>query len=207
MTMRLRRLPAARQGGFTLVELLIAMVLVGVVATAVYASFISGVEASSSRDLQARTQNSARGAIDEFTRDVRQAVSPDGIIPPVAAAPTATSIELWVDNNRSLTATTATPVRVRYSLSGTNFVRQTLSGTTWFDGGGPRLGRRQRIDRPLHLGRHQRRRDGDSRCRRHHLAPADPRRSRRAGHHDHGAPGRCHAQEPFCVGPASPGRA
>ena len=131
MTLRLRRSPAARQRGFTLVELLIAMVLVGVVATAVYASFISGVEASSSRDLQARTQNSARGAIDEFTRDVRQAVSPDGIIPPVAAAPTATSIELWVDNNRSLTATTATPVRVRYSLSGTNFVRQTLSGTTW----------------------------------------------------------------------------
>jgi prepilin-type N-terminal cleavage/methylation domain-containing protein len=131
VTSRLRRSPAARQGGFTLVELLIAMVLVGVVATAVYASFISGVEASSSRDLQARTQNSARGAIDEFTRDVRQAVSPDGIIPPVAAAPTATSIELWVDNNRSLTATTATPVRVRYRLSGTNFVRQTLSGTTW----------------------------------------------------------------------------
>ena len=131
MTSRLRRTPGACQGGFTLVELLIAMVLVGVVATAVYASFISGVEASSSRDLQARTQNTARAAIDEFTRDVRQAVSPDGLIPPVAAAPTATSIELWVNNNRSLTATTAAPVRVRYRLSGTNFVRQVLTGTTW----------------------------------------------------------------------------
>lgn len=131
MTRRLRRSSAARQGGFTLVELLVAMVLVGVVATAVYASFISGVEASSSRDLQARSQNSARGAIDEFTRDVRQAVSPDGVIAPVAAAPAATSIELWVDNNRSLTATTAVPVRVRYRLSGTNFVRQVLTGSTW----------------------------------------------------------------------------
>jgi prepilin-type N-terminal cleavage/methylation domain-containing protein len=131
MTGRLRRSSAARQGGFTLVELLVAMLLVGVVAAAVYASFISGVEASSSRDTQARAQNDARGALDEFTRDVRQAVSPDGLIAPVAAAPTATSIELWVDNSRSITATTATPVRVRYRLSGTNFVRQVLTGTTW----------------------------------------------------------------------------
>jgi prepilin-type N-terminal cleavage/methylation domain-containing protein len=131
MTSLPRRSSVARQGGFTLVELLVAMVLVGVVATAVYASFISGVEASSSRDLQARSQNSARGAIDEFTRDVRQAVSPDGIAAPVAAAPAATSIELWVDNNRSITATTAVPVRVRYRLSGTNFVRQVLTGSTW----------------------------------------------------------------------------
>lgn len=131
MADRLRRSFAGRQGGFTLVELLIAMVLVGVVATAVYASFISGVEASSSRDTQARAQNDARAAVDEFTRDVRQAVSPDGLIAPVAAAPTATSIELWVDNSRSLTATTATPVRVRYRLSGTNFVRQVLTGSTW----------------------------------------------------------------------------
>ena len=96
MTARLRQSAAARQGGFTLVELLVAMVLVGVVATAVYASFISGVEASSSRGTQARAQNDARMAMEEFTRDVRQAVSPDGIIAPVAAAPTATSIELWV---------------------------------------------------------------------------------------------------------------
>ena len=131
MTVRLRRSYAARQAGFTLVELLVAMVLVGVVAAAVYASFISGVEASSSRDTQARAQNNARAALEEFTRDVRQAVSPDGLAAPVAAAPTATSIELWVDNRRSLTATTATPVRVRYRLSGTNLVRQTLSGSTW----------------------------------------------------------------------------
>jgi prepilin-type N-terminal cleavage/methylation domain-containing protein len=131
MTARLRRSFAARQNGFTLVELLVAMVLVGVVATAVYASFISGVEASSSRDSQARAQNDARMAMEEFTRDVRQAVSPDGIVAPVAAAPTSTSIELWVDNNRSLTATAAAPKRVRYRLSGTNFVRQVLTGTVW----------------------------------------------------------------------------
>jgi prepilin-type N-terminal cleavage/methylation domain-containing protein len=131
MTGRLRRSSAARQGGFTLVELLVAMLLVGVVAAAVYASFISGVEASSSRDTQARAQNDARAALDEFTRDVRQAVSPDGLAAPVAAAPTATSIELWVDNNRSLTATSAAPNRVRYRLSGTNFVRQVMTGTTW----------------------------------------------------------------------------
>jgi type IV pilus assembly protein PilW len=131
MTARPRQSVAARQGGFTLVELLVAMVLVGVVAAAVYASFISGVEASSSRDTQARAQNDARAALDEFTRDVRQAVSPDGIVAPVAAVPTATSIELWVDNNRSPTATTAVPKRVRYRLSGTNFVRQVMTGTTW----------------------------------------------------------------------------
>jgi prepilin-type N-terminal cleavage/methylation domain-containing protein len=131
VTDRLRRSAAARQDGFTLIELLVSMVLVGVVAAAVYASFISGVEASSSRDTQARAQNAARSALEEFTRDVRQAVSPDGIVAPVAAAPTATSIELWVDNNRSLTATTAVPKRVRYRLSGTNFVRQVLTGTVW----------------------------------------------------------------------------
>lgn len=128
---RPQRSGVASQGGFTLVELLVAMLLVGVVAAAVYASFISGVEASSSRDSQARAQNDARMAMEEFTRDVRQAISPDGLIPPVAAAPTSTSIELWVDNNRALTATTASPKRVRYRLSGTNFVRQVLTGTTW----------------------------------------------------------------------------
>ena len=131
MTRRSQRSFAAHQDGFTLVELLVAMVLVGVVATGVYASFISGVEASSSRDSQARAQNNARMAMEEFTRDVRQAVSPDGIAAPVAAAPTSTSIELWVDNNRSLTATTVAPKRVRYRLSGTNFVRQVLTGTVW----------------------------------------------------------------------------
>ena len=131
MTGRLRRSPAAGQEGFTLIELLVAMLLVGVVAAAVYASFISGVEASSSRDTQARAQNDARAALDEFTRDVRQAVSPDGLVPPVAAAPTSTSVELWVDNNRSPTATTAVPKRVRYRLSGTNLVRQVMTGTTW----------------------------------------------------------------------------
>jgi len=131
MAGRLQRSGAAHQDGFTLTELLVAMVLVGVVAAAVYASFISGVEASSSRDTQARAQNDARMAIEEFTRDVRQAVSPDGLIAPVAAAPTSTSVELWVDNNRSLTATTASPKRVRYRLSGTNFVRQVLTGTVW----------------------------------------------------------------------------
>ena len=36
-----------------------------------------------------------------------------------------------MDNNRSITATTAAPVRVRYRLSGTNFVRQVLTGATW----------------------------------------------------------------------------
>lgn len=121
----------ARQAGYTLIELLIAMILAGIVATGVYASFMSGVEASSSRDSQARAQNAARMAMEEFTRDVRQAVSPDGLAPPVAAAPTATSVELWVDNNRSLTATTASPKRVRYRLSGTSFVRQVYSGTAW----------------------------------------------------------------------------
>jgi prepilin-type N-terminal cleavage/methylation domain-containing protein len=131
MRRRSRSSRPAHQDGFTLVELLVAMVLVGVVAAGVYASFISGVEASSSRDTQARAQNDARMAMEEFTRDVRQAVSPDGVIAPVAAAPTSTSIELWVDNNRSLTATTVTPKRVRYRLSGTNFVRQVLTGTVW----------------------------------------------------------------------------
>lgn len=131
MRRRSRPSRAAHQDGYSLIELLVAMVLVGVVAAAVYASFMSGVEASSSRDSQARAQNDARMAMEEFTRDVRQAVSPDGLVAPVAAAPTSTSVELWVDNNRSITATTASPVRVRYRLSGTNLVRQVYSGAAW----------------------------------------------------------------------------
>lgn len=120
-----------RQSGYTLIELLLGMLLAGILATAVYAFFVAGLEASSGRDSQSRAQNNARLAIEVFTRDVRQAVSPDGIVAPVASAPTSTRVELWVDTNRTAGAITPIPKRVRYMLSGNRLVRQVLTAGVW----------------------------------------------------------------------------
>lgn len=127
---RRRRSPGRSQDGYTLMELLVAILIVGLLSTAVYAFFASGLDASASRDSQSRSQNTARLAIDKFTRDVRQAVSPDGLTAPVVSI-NSTSVDFWADLSRRASVLTPTPKRVRYQLSGDRLVKQVLTGTTW----------------------------------------------------------------------------
>ena len=118
-----------RQRGFTLVELLVTMVVGSVLGAITLAFFTSGLDSATSRVSQADAQDAARLAIERFARDVRQATSPDGGTQPPILSATSTAVELYVDTRRSATATTPSPSRVRYQLSGTELVRQVDAGT------------------------------------------------------------------------------
>jgi Tfp pilus assembly protein PilW len=119
------------QRGATLIELLVTILVGTALAAAVLIIFQSGLLGANSRQSQGRAQSAARLAVDRFVRDARQALSPDGGTTAPVAAASSTSVEFYVDPNRSATATTTSPTRVRYSLSGTQFVRQVYSGGAW----------------------------------------------------------------------------
>jgi prepilin-type N-terminal cleavage/methylation domain-containing protein len=109
--------------GFTLVELLVAIALGTVLAGAITAFLITGLTAADSRQSQARAQDGMRQAVENFTRDARQAVSPDGVTPPIISL-SPTAVELYVDTSRVASTAAPQPEKVRYSLSGTQLVRQ-----------------------------------------------------------------------------------
>jgi prepilin-type N-terminal cleavage/methylation domain-containing protein len=120
--------PTARrrraQEGFTLVELLMAIVLSSIFAAALYGFFFAGVDAARTHESQARAQATGREALDRMARDMRQAISPDdGVTAPVIAV-TPISIELYVDTRRTAAATKPVPQKVRYRVAGTELVRE-----------------------------------------------------------------------------------
>jgi len=69
----MHRLDDRDQAGLTLVELLVAMTILGVVLSALTAGGISMYRASYSADLGTRNQNEARQAITVVSRDIRAA--------------------------------------------------------------------------------------------------------------------------------------
>jgi prepilin-type N-terminal cleavage/methylation domain-containing protein len=112
-----------RAAGFTLIEMLVTVAVGSVLAAAITAFMVSGLTATDSRQSQARAQDALRLAVDRFTRDARQAVSPNGSTPPIISV-SATSVEMYVDASRVATTASPTPKKVRYQLSGTQLVRQ-----------------------------------------------------------------------------------
>lgn len=80
------------QGGFTLVELMIAMVLGAIVAAAVLTSFVSQNRSYLAQDDMVEMQQNGRSALDMLTRDLRSAgFDPNNLGAAVTAA-TANSI-------------------------------------------------------------------------------------------------------------------
>ena len=115
-----------RQQGFTLVELLMALVLSSIFALALFAFFFSGVDSARTTESQARAQSDGRTAIDRLARDIRQAISPDkGLTAPVIAL-TPTSVEVYVDPSRAVASTIPRPQRVRYSIVANQLVREAV---------------------------------------------------------------------------------
>ncbi len=114
-----------RAAGFTLVELILAVALGGVVAAALFSFFDSGTQATRTHEGQARSQAAARLAMDRISRDVRQAVGyPLGVGPLLATVHT-TELVLHVDNRRSADPTLAPlPYRVRYAVAGDELIRE-----------------------------------------------------------------------------------
>lgn len=113
-----------RQDGFTLIELLMGIALSSIFALALFGFFFSGVDSARTHESQARAQADGRTAIDRMSRDIRQAISPDGGVttPVISLSPIA--LQLYVDPSRSTTATTPRPQKVRYSISSNQLVRE-----------------------------------------------------------------------------------
>lgn len=115
------------QRGFTLTELLVAMILASIFATALFAFFFSGVDATRTHESQARAQADGRTALARLVREARQAISPDdGLTSPVVVL-SPTELVMYVDPSRALAATTPRPHRVRWALVSGRLVRESAA--------------------------------------------------------------------------------
>ena len=111
------------QGGFTLVELLIGIVLSSIFALALFGFFFSSVDSARTSETQARAQADGRTAIDRLVREARQSISPDqGLTPPIIAL-SPTSVEMYVDASRLTSSKVPRPQKVRYSIVANQLIR------------------------------------------------------------------------------------
>jgi prepilin-type N-terminal cleavage/methylation domain-containing protein len=115
------------QAGFTLVELLITIIVGGIFATGLFAFFFAGTDASRTHESQARSQADARGAIDRMTREIRQAISPDGGVTPPITRLWPTELVMYVDNSRATSSVVPRAARVRYLLVGGDLIRESAA--------------------------------------------------------------------------------
>ena len=121
MTARLRN---RAQAGFTLVELMVAIVLSAVFALAIYGFFFNVMDNARTQQSQWMAQQDGRTAVDRMAADIRQAVSPDdGLTPPLISV-SATSVEMYVDPSRVLTAVRPVPHKVRYAIVSGQLIRE-----------------------------------------------------------------------------------
>jgi prepilin-type N-terminal cleavage/methylation domain-containing protein len=117
------------QAGFTLVELMVAIVLASVFALAIYGIFFNVLDNARTQQSQWMAQQDGRTAIDRMTGEIRQAVSPDdGLTPPLISV-SASSIEMYVDPSRVLTSLRPVPHKVRYAIVSGQLVRERATPT------------------------------------------------------------------------------
>jgi prepilin-type N-terminal cleavage/methylation domain-containing protein len=76
------------EGGFTLPELLVGMVLVAIVGTGFGQMLITTSKTSNRVEEQAMLQNDVRASLDRLTSDLREATNAHSTSPVVAATPT-----------------------------------------------------------------------------------------------------------------------
>jgi len=117
--------PREDQAGFTLIELLMGIVLASIFSLALYGFFFAGLDAFRTHESQARAQSTGRTAVGSLERDIRQAISPDDslTVPVIALSPT--SLEIYVDPQRSATVTQPRPQKVHYAIIANQFIRET----------------------------------------------------------------------------------
>jgi prepilin-type N-terminal cleavage/methylation domain-containing protein len=113
----------SRQAGFTLTELLMAIVLSAVFAVGLYSFFFTGLTTARSHESQAIAQSTGRTALDRVTDDLRQSVAPDSTSAPlISLSPTA--VEMYVDPSRAANASAPKPRKVRYAIVGNQLIRE-----------------------------------------------------------------------------------
>ncbi len=115
---------ARREGGFTLVELLMGIIIAAIFGLALYGFLDSGVLSASTHQSQALAQSEARTGLDRLSRELRQAVSADGGITPPVQSLAPLVLVFHVDNNRSAASVTPRPQRVRYQVVAGDLTRE-----------------------------------------------------------------------------------
>jgi prepilin-type N-terminal cleavage/methylation domain-containing protein len=122
------RAELAREDGFTMIELLVSITLLGVLFAAF--SLVLGSTMTQSRDItnQSVLQVQARAAVDELTRDLRQAIPPDttATSPFVTASTMSPTSITFYSPDRLYTAGSPTSYHlneISYQLSNGDFQR------------------------------------------------------------------------------------
>lgn len=129
---RARRLVNVNTDAFTLVEVLIAMAMVGIVMAGIYTVFISTNRAYHTQDRVVDAQQRARVGVDFMVRDIRMAgFDPQGSAGAGIEVAQATRIRLTADMDRDGTIDEDNRERITYEFDSTsNELRQWLYETT-----------------------------------------------------------------------------
>lgn len=133
---------AARQGGFTLMELLVAMGLIGIMAALFSTVISSAIRHDAVIQESSSLEDEVRGAVNDMSKELRQAYTGDSTIPPIESM-SSTSIQFLSAGNGD-----PFPVRrIGYQLSGGYLQRRIVvssdtDGPPWVIGALPAWGNR-----------------------------------------------------------------
>ena len=132
MWRRARRLVNVNTDAFTLVEVLIAMAMVGIVMAGIYTVFISTNRAYHTQDRVVDAQQRARVGVDFMVRDIRMAgFDPQDSAGAGIEVAQATKLRLTADMDRDGTIDEDNREQITYEFdSATNRLRQWLYETT-----------------------------------------------------------------------------
>ena len=105
-----------RNAGFTLPELLIGIVLMGIFGLTMLAFYSTSLNSATTNENQSKSQSEGRTALTRLSGELRQAISPDaGTTPPIQSLNT-TSVVFYFDGTRDPNDITPFPQRVRYQV-------------------------------------------------------------------------------------------
>jgi prepilin-type N-terminal cleavage/methylation domain-containing protein len=128
----LRGTPQRREAadGFSLIELMIAMVIATLLLSAVYAVYASLSRSYTTQNVSAEVQQNVRAAIDLMAEDLMMAgLDPDAVAGAEFESATTTNMRFTMDRNLNGTIDESDQERVTYSYNGTA-LRQCLYETT-----------------------------------------------------------------------------
>ena len=116
--------------GFSLIELMIAMVIATLMLSAVYAVYASLTRSYTTQNVSAEVQQNVRAAIDFMAEDLMMAgLDPDAVADAKFENATATNIRFTLDRNLNGTIDDTDEERVTYSYNGSALRQCIYEGT------------------------------------------------------------------------------
>ena len=115
----------AHEGGFTLVELLMVTIVMSIFSGGLLAFLIHGTQTFSSQASMSVADAGARRALQRFTLDVRQAITPDRELTAPVHSITSTSLVIYSESFDRTPAISGDPrpKKIEYRLVGNTFER------------------------------------------------------------------------------------